>query len=246
MRHKPPHVLLLAGTAEARALSHLLAGEVRLTTSLAGVTARPAVYGGGLRTGGFGGAEGLAAYLRQAGVDALIDATHPFAATMHRHAAEAAARAARPLLRLDRPAWPPRPDWTDVADLPAAIDRLPPGATAFLATGRSAAGRLPPRTDVRLILRVLEPPADPAPGLDVMRAPPAADADAEAALFARLGVTHLVCKNSGGAGAAKLDAAARLRLPVLMIPRPAPVAGVPAVADAPAALAWVRALAGAA
>lgn len=236
------HVLLLAGTAEARQLSFLLAEDVRLTTSLAGVTTRPAAYAGQVRTGGFGGADGLAAFLRMEHVDAMIDATHPFAARMHLNAALAAARAAVPLLRLERPAWPVARNWSETPDLDTAIAALPPGAVAFLATGRSSAGALPVRSDLRLLLRSIEPPQDLPASADVILAPPSDDPDHEAALFTRFGVTHLVCKNSGGAGRAKLDAAARLGLPVLMIPRPAPVEGIRTVADVHVAHAWVRAL----
>jgi len=236
------HVLLLAGTAEARRLSFLLADEVRLTTSLAGVTRRPAAYAGQVRTGGFGGADGLAAFLRMERVDALIDATHPFAERMHHNASLAAGRAAVPLLRLERPAWPVAPSWIETPDLDTAIAALPPGAVAFLATGRSSAGGLPIRRDLRLVLRAIEPPEGLPAAADVILAPPSEDPDQEATLFARQGITHLVCRNSGGAGRAKLDAAARLGLQVLMIPRPAPIAGTRTVSELHAAHAWVRAL----
>ena len=241
------HVLLLGGTAEARALSQLLDARtgLRLTCSLAGVTRTPERYGGTLRTGGFGGAEGLASYLQDNDVQALIDATHPFAATMHANAAHAAHLTHIPLLRLERPEWPVEPGWIDTPDLPRAIAALPTGATAFLATGRFSATELPVRRDVRLILRALEPPETRPEGVELILGPPARDADTEAALFRQHGTTHLVTKNSGG-GRAKLDAAEALDLSVVMIRRPSPPEGVRTVADPHAALRWLDRLLGSA
>ncbi|MEV6786607.1 precorrin-6A/cobalt-precorrin-6A reductase, partial [Streptomyces sp. NPDC051098] len=94
------HILILGGTAEARQLATELAvlGGVRVTTSLAGRVARPRMPAGDVRIGGFGGAEGLAAWLRAQRVDAVVDATHPFAEVISSHAARAAALTGTPLV----------------------------------------------------------------------------------------------------------------------------------------------------
>lgn len=234
-------ILLLGGTSEARRLSHQLVDQpgLHLTCSLAGVTQVPESYGGTLRTAGFGGAAGLAAYLRDHEIAALIDATHPFATTMHGNAAQAARMTDVPLLRVDRPQWPLEPTWTEVRDLPTAIEALPPGATALLATGRFSARDLPVRRDVRLFLRALEAPEVMPESVELILGPPARSLDEESALFRQLALTHLVTKNSGGVRA-KLDAAIALGLPVLMIRRPRPDSGVETVTDPHMALDWVN------
>lgn len=233
-----PRVLLLGGTEEARALSHRCEG-MTLVTSLAGVTTAPARYGGSVRLGGFGGAAGLAEYLRHHAMSAVIDATHPFAAQISANAAHACTQAHVPLLRLERPPWRASATdrWIDFDTVAAAIHALPPGATAFVAAGRSAAGVSGPGR--RLILRAIEPPSDPAPGIEVLLARPPFTVEAERDLFQREGVTHLVCKNAGGtSGHAKVEAAAALGLTVHMIrrPPPPPVAQVQTVE---AALRWL-------
>jgi precorrin-6A/cobalt-precorrin-6A reductase len=149
----PRHVLVLGGTTEARRLAEsLTAGpaedvraafrhaRVRVTTSLAGRVARPSLPPGEVRVGGFGGAAGLARWLREHHVDALIDATHPFAGTISFNAVAAAASAHVPLLALRRPGWVPvdGDDWHSVASLEEAAAVLPElGSRVFLTTGRT-------------------------------------------------------------------------------------------------------------
>ncbi len=84
-------ILILGGTAEARQLAQKLADrdDVAVTLSLAGRTATPAPQGVPVRVGGFGGSKGLAQYLASERVNVLIDATHPYAASMSDHAARA-------------------------------------------------------------------------------------------------------------------------------------------------------------
>jgi precorrin-6A/cobalt-precorrin-6A reductase len=98
-------VLVLGGTAEARELAAALdlRPDTRVISTLAGRVARPRLPAGEVRIGGFGGADGLAAYLGQERVGAVVDATHPFAERMSASAAAACARAGVPLLRLQRP-----------------------------------------------------------------------------------------------------------------------------------------------
>ena len=132
------HVLILAGTTEARALAEALGplAGLRVTASLAGVTSTHAPIAAETRTGGFGGADGLAAWLRDQHVAALVDATHPFAARIAANAAAACARTGTPRLKLLRPAWEPVGDWHDFPDLAAVAAALPAGARPLLTTGR--------------------------------------------------------------------------------------------------------------
>ncbi|MGX1251074.1 hypothetical protein RKD48_003585 [Streptomyces ambofaciens] len=152
------HVLILGGTTEARRLAELLAAapagpagragpvpELRVTNSLAGRVAAPRTPPGELRVGGFGGAEGLAAWLRAHTVDLLVDATHPFAGTIPFHAAHAAATARVPLLALRRPGWRRGEGdvWHEAGSLTEAAALLPGlGRRIFLTTGRT--GPWPP------------------------------------------------------------------------------------------------------
>lgn len=233
-------VLLLAGTAEARALSARLAElpGVEATASLAGATRAPADHAVPVRTGGFGGAAGLAEWLRAQRTMAVIDATHPFAARMQASAVAACAAAGVPRLRLLRPAWPARPGWIGVGSLEAAAAALPRGARVLLTSGRDAAP-FAQRTDCRFWLRSIEPVGLPEHIEPILARPPFAPAD-ELALMRRLDVTHLVAKNAGGV-AARLDAAEALSAAVVMVARPAQPPG-PVVAEPEGALAWLAAV----
>src|SRR5262245_7231840 len=132
-------LLILGGTAEAAELSARLAGDDRLetVTSLAGLTRLPNVGAARVRRGGFGGPDGLAAFLREERYDAVIDATHPFAAQIAAHAAEAAAKADVPRVKLLRPPFErsPQDRFIRVSDIGAAAAALPQGARVFLAAG---------------------------------------------------------------------------------------------------------------
>ncbi|QGZ35929.1 cobalt-precorrin-6A reductase [Stappia indica] len=243
----PLPVLLLAGTGEARALAGRLAGNPRfaVTASLAGIVERPEAYPVRVRIGGFGGAQGLGAWLRGEGIAAVIDATHPFAARISANAVLASLATGIPLLRLERPAWQAAPgdDWHEVVDLDEASARLPQGARPFLAVGRKEISRFSQRRDLDCLMRMIDPPEPKTllpPGRLVL-ARPSRDVDAEVALLEQHGATHLVTKNSGGPwGEAKLLAARRLGLPVIIVRRP-DLAGGEVVADVPAALAWLEA-----
>lgn len=224
-------VLLLAGTGAARRLAADLTSQNHdVLASLAGATAKPAPYSCPTRTGGFGGASGLAAWLRSENPDAVVDATHPFARQMTTNAIAAARATGVPLLRLSRPPWRPKPgeDWRDVPSVEAAVASLPRTARVFLATGRGSLGALA-GTTATLFLRTVDPQPAPFPnkGEFVVARPPFDEAS-ERALFERLGVTHLVVKNAGGApGRTKLDAAAALRLPIFVVARPPDPPGAP-------------------
>lgn len=194
--------------------------------SYAGRTAAPVAVALPTRVGGFGGAEGLAAWLGAEGVRAVIDATHPFAATISANAVAACAAAGVPLLALERPAWTAGPGdrWQGVADIAAAVAALPETpARVFLAIGRQHLAPFAARRGHRYLLRLVDPPQGPLPlpGATVVvdRGPFSVAGDLD--LLRREGVELIVAKNAGGSGAvAKLEAARRLGLPVILIQRP--------------------------
>ncbi|WP_432090630.1 cobalt-precorrin-6A reductase [Streptomyces sp. NRRL F-5630] len=243
------HVLILGGTTEARHLAEALTGTPwRVTTSLAGRVAAPRALPGAVRVGGFGGAEGLAAWLRAHRVTALVDATHPFAATMSFHAAEAAAATGVPLLALRRPGWTrlPGDDWHDAASLDEAASLLPGlGSRVFLTTGRTGLAAFTGHPGLWFLVRAVDPPEPPLPARsEVLLDRGPFTLEGERALLARHRVDVLVTKDSGGtATAPKLTAAREAALPVIVVRRPPVPDGVPQAATPAAALAWLRALA---
>ncbi|WP_037683819.1 cobalt-precorrin-6A reductase [Streptomyces griseus] len=239
-----PHVLVLGGTTEARRLAAELVARsgVRVTTSLAGRVSRPGALEGDVRVGGFGGAEGLAEWLDEQGVDALVDATHPFAAGITANAARAAAATRLPLLVLRRPGWQPGPGdrWHPVDSLDAAADLLPElGRRVFLTTGRLGLAAFAGLTGLHFVARSVEPPEPPMPPrLDVVLARGPFTVADESALLREHRVDVVVTKDSGGeATAAKLTAARQLGLPVVVVRRPPLPADVTVVPDVPTALA---------
>lgn len=223
-----PKVLLLGGTSEASALTRLLAAKgIATTLSYAGRTENPRPQPVPVRIGGFGGVAGLANYLRDHRVTHLVDATHPFAATMSAHAVAAARLAGVAHVALTRPAWEPVPEdrWTHVAGIDAAVAALAgPARRILLALGRMHVKAFVAQPQHHYLLRFVDaparPPALPRHDLIVDRGPFTAEADSR--LMQRHAIDLVVCKNAGGTGAeAKLVAARRLGLPVLMIDRPA-------------------------
>jgi precorrin-6x reductase len=131
-------VLLLGGTGEARELAARLHPDTDIISSLAGRVPDPALPVGPVRIGGFGGVDGLREWLRDNDISAVIDATHPFAATMTAHAAQACAELGLPHLVLARPAWDTRDAILVASDTEAAQAVAVRGfARIFLTTGRS-------------------------------------------------------------------------------------------------------------
>jgi precorrin-6A/cobalt-precorrin-6A reductase len=241
------NVLILGGTTEASALARALAGDpiIRVTLSLAGRTRAPLLPAVASRRGGFGGVDGLARYLRDERVDALVDATHPFAAQMSRHALAAAGQAGVPCLAIVRPAWQPQHGdaWIAVPDMQAAVRALgAPPRRVFLTVGQQELAPFAAAPWHDYLIRSVEPP-DPAslpPRARCIAARGPFEADAERRLLEAEAIETLVTKNSGGSATiAKLDAARALRLPVVMVARP-PGPDGPAVPDAEQAAAWLR------
>ncbi|WP_371153382.1 precorrin-6A/cobalt-precorrin-6A reductase [Jannaschia sp. 2305UL9-9] len=212
-------VLILAGTAEARAVCAAVSDR-NVVASLAGNTRRPVDLGVPMRAGGFGGADGFRAALAQCA--AVLDATHPFAAHMSERTARLCRQAGVPHLRLTRPAWQGRPGWIHHGTADSVAVALPYDARVFLAVGP---GSVAPFLSggARLWCRRIDPAAN-LPGLSWIVGRPQNTPETEAALFRDLRITHLVTKNSGGHDA-KLDAADQLGLIVHMIDRPPAVEG---------------------
>lgn len=237
-------VLLLAGTTEATRLADVLVADgVDVLSSLAGVTADPVRRSGRVRSGGFGGVDGLARHLAEDPVDAVIDATHPFAAAMPFNVAAACKTVGTPSCRLLRPAWEPEPGdrWFDVPDLRAAADAVVErGARRVLLTvGRQSTWAFA-ALDAWFLIRSIEPPdllpADHQLLLD--RGP--FDVAGELDLLQANAIDLVVTKNAGGtATAPKLRAARELELPVVMVRRP-PQPQVPVVTSVDAAATWLK------
>lgn len=244
------HVLILGGTAEARDLAaRLEAKGVPLTSSLAGRVSRPRLPVGPVRVGGFGGAEGLCAWLGEHDVTAVVDATHPFAGTMGMHAAQASSQSGVPLLRLARPGWSDHPDagsWTWVDGHVAAREAADEaGGVPFVTTGRQTLHHhVGAWADRPAVVRLVEAPERPLPSAwTVLRSRGPFDVEGEVALMREHGIGVVLTKDSGGSYTeAKLDAAGRLGIPVVVVSRPPRAEGVQQVSDARAAADWVLAL----
>ncbi|MFG2797859.1 cobalt-precorrin-6A reductase [Streptomyces pseudovenezuelae] len=240
------HVLILGGTTEARRLAELLSAgtDLKVTTSLAGRVAAPRTPSGEVRVGGFGGAEGLARWLREHEVDALIDATHPFAGTMSFNAAQAAVTAHVPLLALRRPGWVPvqGDDWHEAASLEQAAELLPAlGRRVFLTTGRMGLAAFVDLADLWFLVRSVDAPEPPTPPrMEALLDRGPFTLDGERDLLRRHRVDVVVTKDSGGAATApKLTAAREAGLPVVVVRRPPVPEGVPTVAEPKSAVRWL-------
>lgn len=239
--------LILGGTTEATALAKLLAGHqgIEATVSLAGRTRNPVLPPLPTRIGGFGGAAGLAEFLRDNAIEAVVDATHPFADQISANAAAACREAGVRLLVLTRRPWAAGEDdrWIPVSDMGAAAEALRPlGEGVFLTIGRQELAPFEAVPDKRYLIRAVDPP-EPMPALPdatliLDRGP--FTLEGELALLREHRIDALVSKNSGGrATDAKLEAARRLGLPVVMVERP-PGNGVPEVYAAEDAVRWLE------
>ncbi|HEY9078758.1 cobalt-precorrin-6A reductase [Magnetovibrio sp.] len=240
-------ILILGGTMEAAQLAHALAAQrpdLDVTIALAGVTRAPSDMPGHVRIGSFGGAQGLADFIQRRGMKAVIDATHPFAATMTQNAVEACAITSTPRLRLDRPSWT-LPQDADIVFVPDADEaaRLVARTSerAFVTIGRKQLAAFDQVRDVKLFVRLIDQPDAPL-GLDdctVIVGRPPFDLASEEALMRAHQIDTLVSKASGGDSTrAKIDAAAKVGARIVLIRRPPPPDGdrVSSIEDA---LGWL-------
>ncbi|MBY0225003.1 MAG: cobalt-precorrin-6A reductase [Hyphomicrobium sp.] len=239
-------ILILGGTSDANALARA-AAAARLDAiySYAGRTLVPVNQPLPVRTGGFGGAHGLARYLHDEGITHVVDATHPFADTMSRNAMEACVAAGVPLIALVRPQWTqgPHDHWITVPDLAGAASALPDESTCvFLAIGRQHLQEFAAKPQHRYILRFVDEPDGqlPLPQSEVIVARGPFTEEGDLDLMRSRHVAWVVTRNSGGSGArAKIDAARRMEIPVVMISRP-DMPGRHTVATAGEVMAWLN------
>jgi precorrin-6A/cobalt-precorrin-6A reductase len=238
-------ILILGGTAEARELAQSLdEAGVRVMSSLAGRVSRPRLPAGDVRIGGFGGPQALAGWLREHRVTGVIDATHPFAERISASAAAACPQAGVPLLRLQRPGWIERPGdrwhWVEHLDAAAAaITTL--GERVLLTTGRQGLWTFAGLKDTWLLIRCVEQPDPPLPPRHLLlldRGP--YTLDGELALIDEHRIDLVVTKDSGGSlTEAKLEAARRRQLPVIVVRRPPRTDGA-SVSTVREAFLWAR------
>jgi precorrin-6A/cobalt-precorrin-6A reductase len=237
--------LILGGTGDANQLADRFVRErIDAVYSYAGRTQIPLGHSLPTRIGGFGGVAGLAEFLRSEGITHVIDATHPFAAEMSRHAVEACATTDVPLMALERAPWvrTSGDHWIEVADVDAAVAALPEERTrVFLAIGRQHLAPFATKPQHAYTLRFVDAPkgALPLPDAEIVvsRGPFTLQGDRD--FMRSRGIEFLVSRNSGGAGArAKIDAARELGLPVIMIARPA-LPKRPRVESVGEVLAWL-------
>lgn len=245
-----PHILILGGTADARALASLIHRKfrdgIRLTTSLAGRTKSPAGLAGVVRTGGFGGVPGLIEYVRAEDVSALIDATHPFAANISAHAHDVAEKTGIARLMIKRPRWP-LPEALDVrrvTDMAAAAQQLAKTTSqrVLLTTGTQNLEAFADIPDTWFLVRQIEnhEASLPMSNADTVIQKPPFTLESEKALMIEYAVDTLVTKESGGrATEAKLAAAAELGIRTVMIERPEMPAG-DHVSSPEEALVWLQ------
>jgi precorrin-6A/cobalt-precorrin-6A reductase len=220
-------VLLLGGTTEANQISRALAAAgIAGVYSYAGRTATPVPQPLPTRVGGFGGADGLADYIRQERITHVIDATHPFASQMSGHAVEACAKNVTPLIAFLREPWTESPGdkWQHVGSFENAASALPDQPVrVFLAIGRQHLAPFAAQPHHFYLLRLVDvlDTAMPLPNAEIVLARGPFTIEGDLALLRNHGITHVVTRNAGGEGAkAKLDAARALGLPVIMIDRP--------------------------
>ena len=238
-------ILILGGTSEARELAAVLVtAGTDVISSLAGRVRDPRLPDGPVRIGGFGGPDGLAAFLQAEDIAAVVDATHPFASGITANAAEAAVRTGVPLLAVRRPAWDVDEGWETVADIRAAAVTVEAwrGRAVFLTTGRRDLAAFAADGRHSFLVRTVDPPDGPLPArmtLILDRGP--YTVGAETALMREHDIGLLVTKNSGGPmTAAKLQAARDLGVRVVMVQRPPLPAGTATVATAGEAVGWVE------
>lgn len=243
------HVLVLGGTSEARQLAARLDGVhgTAVTSSLAGRVADPVMPVGETRIGGFGGVDGLSAWITEHQVTHVVDATHPYAETMTAHAVEACASLSVPLVLVRRAPWTPlaEDNWILVPSMDAAAAALqerPELKRVLLTIGRQAVDRFAGIDDRHFLVRCIDPPeVELPPHTSVIQARGPFELAGERDLLDEHRIDVLVSKNSGGKlTSAKLQAARERGIPVIMVERPATPEGVDVVVSVDKCQSWLR------
>ena len=241
-------ILILGGTRDAVGLAKSLPDQegLAVTYSLAGVTVAPVLPDCEVRRGGFGGVDGLRAFLEEERFDALLDATHPYAATMAESAARACEALKLPRLKYLRPAWEPEDgdDWTRVLSAAEAVPHLRDAKRIFLTIGVRGLEPFGELGDAWFLVRFINQPEAPLslPAHEVLIDRGPFTHEGEMALLKEHRIDALVTKNSGGhLVGAKLTAARALGIPVLMIDRPRLPDG-PSVSSEEDVLTWAAGL----
>lgn len=240
-------VLLLAGTGEAKRIAWGLADSgIKVVASLAGATRRPEPLPVPTRIGGFGGEEAFREYLIVEDVSAVLDATHPFAHRITDRTARICAEVGLQYAQVLRPEWEAQDgdNWTAIDHPQNVAEHVPDTAAVFLATGRQTLSEYRNLEGRRVLARMVDPPTEPFPfdGGEFIIGRPPFSVESEMDLFTALNVTHLVVKNAGGQGGyAKLVAARRLGMPVLMLKRPL-MPEATRLTRVQSAIDWVKAL----
>lgn len=217
-------LLILGGTKEAAALAKKLVAEkpnARIISSLAGRTKEPTPVAGEVRIGGFGGAGGLANFIQENHVTKLIDATHPFAQNISANARKAALKTSVTFEQIERAPWQKKQgdNWIEVGSLQEAKQAIPDNARVLLALGSQHIALFKDNADVHFLIRMVDQPASELPfTYYTLELGKPGDVTHETALLEKHGITHIVCRNSGGKGAyAKIEAARTLKLPVILV-----------------------------
>lgn len=231
-------ILILGGTTESAQLARLIERRrgLKAITSLAGRTREPAPVAGASRSGGFGGIEGLIRFIREEHIDVIVDATHPYAGQISRHAVVASRSTGVPLIRVERPPWPRQPgDRWALVDSVAEAARMCGdfGRRAFLTIGGKELQAFANMERMWFLVRTVEPPTEPLPLLNhevvVGRGP--FNAEEERKLLQKHRIDMVIAKNSGGDSTyGKIAAARALGLPVILVRRPVPPFDLPASA----------------
>lgn len=233
-------LLILGGTTEARLLcDEVHALGIDAVVSLAGATTSPSALKLPVRLGGFGGAEGLADWMRDHDVRCIVDATHPFAERMPWNACHASGSTGTRRLRLLRPRFQRQPGWIGSPDLASALSGVPSSHRVLLTTGRQDLNALQSRPDLDVLLRTIEPVSDLPANATALRVQPPLGLQEELDLLSRHRIDTLIAKDSGGTTAPKLAAAGQLGIQVILIDRPDQPPG-PTVETVPQAVAWLE------
>lgn len=214
-------ILLLGGTGDALRLARSL-GPAHVY-SLAGLGRVPGDLECQVRVGGFGGAQGLAAFITAERIELLVDATHPYAAQISSNAVIAAEQTGIPCWALRRPAWQAcsGDDWREVADWAELMSAIGAFQRPFFTLGREPLAHLHEIPEHQhWTVRCLDAQAS-TDRAEIIGDRGPFDLESERQLFERLHCDVLVTKNSGGNSTEpKLQVARERGLPVLLLRRP--------------------------